>query len=256
MQTVTKSACDSCEYSNASGLKKMGINTDDTDFVVALAGNPNTGKSTVFNALTGLRQHTGNWPGKTVTRAEGGYSFNEKKFKLVDLPGTYSLLSTSQDEEVARSFILFGKPDVTVIVVDASRLERNLNLVLQILEITNKAVLCLNLMDEAKRMEIEIDDRTLARDLGIPVIPTSARSKVGIQELISTIHKVATGEIICKPHRIKNVPKQINNAIEKLCVEIEKEYPNIPNSRWIALRLLDGDERIIEAVKTGEFITE
>jgi ferrous iron transport protein B len=256
MQTVTKSACDSCEYSNTSGLKKLGINTDDTDFVVALAGNPNTGKSTVFNALTGLRQHTGNWPGKTVTRAEGGYSFNEKKYKLVDLPGTYSLLSTSQDEEVARSFILFGKPDVTVIVVDASRLERNLNLVLQILEITNKAVLCLNLMDEAKRMEIEIDDRTLARDLGIPVIPTSARSKVGIQELISTIHKVATGEIICKPHRIKNVPKQINNAIEKLCVEIEKEYPNIPNSRWIALRLLDGDERIIEAVKTGEFITE
>lgn len=256
MQTVTKSACGSCEHSNTSGLKKLGINTDNTDFVVALAGNPNTGKSTVFNALTGLRQHTGNWPGKTVTRAEGGYSYSDKKYKLVDLPGTYSLLSTSQDEEVARSFILFGKPDVTVIVVDASRLERNLNLVLQILEITNKAVLCLNLMDEAKRMEIEIDDRTLARDLGIPVIPTSARSKEGIQELISTIHKVATGEIICKPHRIKNVPKQINNAIEKLSIEIEKEYPNIPNSRWIALRLLDGDERIIEAVKTGEFITE
>jgi ferrous iron transport protein B len=256
MQTVTKSACESCEHSNASGLKKLGINIDNTDFVVALAGNPNTGKSTVFNALTGLRQHTGNWPGKTVTRAEGGYSFGDKKYKLVDLPGTYSLLSTSQDEEVARNFILFGKPDVTVIVVDASRLERNLNLVLQILEITDKAVLCLNLMDEAKRMEIEIDDRTLARDLGIPVIPTSARSKEGIQQLISTIHQVATGDIICKPHRIKNVPKQINNAIEKLCTEIEKEYPNIPNSRWIALRLLDGDERIIEAVKTGEFITE
>ena len=126
------------------------------DFVVALAGNPNTGKSTVFNALTGLSQHTGNWPGKTVTRAEGGFEYNEKKYKLVDLPGTYSLLSTSQDEEVARNFILFGKPDVTVIVVDASRLERNLNLVLQILEITDKAVLCLNLMDEAKRNKIRL----------------------------------------------------------------------------------------------------
>ena len=141
-------------------------------------------------------------------------------------------------------------------MVDASRLERNLNLVLQILEITNKAVLCLNLMDEAKRLEIEIDDRTLARDLGIPVVPTSARSKEGIPELLKTVHQVATGEIKCKPHRIKNIPKNIKNAIEKLSLEIETAYPDVPNSRWIALRLLDGDERIIEAIKTGEFITE
>ena len=216
MQKVTSSACEGCDLNQASNLKKLGINIDNNDYVVALAGNPNTGKSTVFNALTGLKQHTGNWPGKTVTRAEGGYSYNDKKYKLVDLPGTYSLLSTSQDEEVARNFILFGKPDVTIIVVDASRLERNLNLVLQILEITDKAVLCLNLMDEAKRLDIEIDDRTLARDLGIPVVPTSARSKEGIPELLKTIDQVATGEIKCKPHRIKNVPKSINNAIEKL----------------------------------------
>jgi len=256
MQKVTNSACEGCELNQASNLKKLGINVENNDFIVALAGNPNTGKSTVFNALTGLKQHTGNWPGKTVTRAEGGYNYNDKKYKLVDLPGTYSLLSTSQDEEVARNFILFGKPDVTIIVVDASRLERNLNLVLQILEITDKAVLCLNLMDEAKRLQIEIDDRTLARDLGIPVVPTSARSKEGISELLKTVQQVATGEIKCKPHRIKNVPKNIQNAIEKLRLEIEKEYPNVPNSRWIALRLLDGDERIIEAVKTGEFISE
>ena len=159
MKTAAKSACETCAHFDVEGIKKLGVDTTNVDFVIALAGNPNTGKSTVFNALTGLRQHTGNWPGKTVTRAEGGYSYNDKKYKLVDLPGTYSLLSTSQDEEVARNFILFGKPDVTIIVVDASRLERNLNLVLQILEITDKAVLCLNLMDEAERLEIEIDDR-------------------------------------------------------------------------------------------------
>ena len=253
---MENSACNTCEHNNASNLKKLGINTDDYDFVLALAGNPNTGKSTVFNALTGLKQHTGNWPGKTVTRAEGGFSYNENKYKIVDLPGTYLLLSTSQDEEVARNFILFGKPDVTVIVVDSSRLERNLNLVLQILEITDKAVLCLNLMDEAKRLDIEIDERSLAKDLGIPVVATNARSKIGIAELIKTIHQIAHGEIICKPHRIKNVPKNIQKAIDTLSAEIEKEYPKVPNSRWIALRLLEGDERIIEAVKSGEFITE
>lgn len=254
MEKHPKSACDSCAHFNPSNLKKLGVNTDDIDFVVALAGNPNTGKSTVFNALTGLRQHTGNWPGKTVTRAEGAYSYDDKKYKLVDLPGTYSLLSTSVDEEVARNFILFGQPSVTVIVVDAGRLERNLNLVLQILEITDKAVLCLNLMDEAERQNIKIDERSLAKDLGIPVVATSARYKKGIPELIQTIHEVANGTIVCKPHRIKNVPKHIQKAVDKLSKNIELQYPDIPNSRWIAFRLLDGDSRIINAIETGEFI--
>ena len=158
--------CEDCPVHNLGNLTKLGINMSQFDFVVALAGNPNTGKSTVFNALTGLRQHTGNWPGKTVTRAEGGFVYGNKRFKLVDLPGTYSLLSTSADEEVARDFILFGQPDVTVIVVDATRLERNLNLVLQVLEITDRAVVCLNLMDEAKRHKIEVDARKLAKDRG------------------------------------------------------------------------------------------
>jgi ferrous iron transport protein B len=251
---VVKSACETCAHFNAEGLKKLGINTENFDFVVALAGNPNTGKSTVFNALTGLRQHTGNWPGKTVTRAEGGFQYNEQKYKLVDLPGTYSLLSTSTDEEVARDFLLFGRPDVTVIVADANRLERNLNLVLQILEITDKAVLCLNLMDEAKRNNIVIDQRTLARDLGIPVVAASARYKEGIPELIQTISEVANGTIICKPHRIKNVPPNIEKAVKKLSEEIEKEFPGIANSRWIAFRLLEGDTQIIEALKTGELV--
>ena len=254
MSNKVNSTCETCPQYSAEGLNKLGVHIENFDFVIALAGNPNTGKSTVFNSLTGLRQHTGNWPGKTVARAEGAFEYDQNKFKLVDLPGTYSLLSTSQDEEVARNFILFGKPDVTIIVVDASRLERNLNLVLQILEITDKAVLCLNLMDEAKRNNIEIDKRTLSRDLGIPVVPTSARFNEGIPELIQTINEVASGKIVCKPHQIKNVNKNIDDAVKKLSIEIEKEFPNIPNSRWIAFRLLEGDTHIMNALRTGEFV--
>lgn len=254
MENKVNGACETCSHFNANGLKKLGVKVNNVDFVVALAGNPNTGKSTVFNALTGLRQHTGNWPGKTVRRAEGAFEYNEQKYKLIDLPGTYSLLSTSEDEEVARDFILFGNPNVTVVVVDASRLERNLNLVLQILEITDKAVLCLNLMDEAKRNNIEIDTRTLSRDLGIPVVATSARFNKGIPELIQTISEVANGTIICKPHQIKNIPTNINDAVKKLSIEVKKQFPTITNSRWIAFRLLEGDTQIIEALKSGELI--
>src|SRR3990172_5304688 len=172
--------CVNCPVHNVGNLKKLGINMNDYDYVIALAGNPNTGKSTVFNNLTGLKQHTGNWPGKTVARAEGGFEYNNSKFKLVDLPGSYSLLSNSTDEEVARDFILFGQPDVTVIVVDSTRLERILNLVLQVLEITDRVVLCLNLMDETRRNKITIDVRHLTKDLGVPVIPTEARQNIGM----------------------------------------------------------------------------
>ncbi len=252
--TVSQSACEDCAFHNVNSLKKLGIDTDNIDYVVALAGNPNTGKSTVFNALTGLRQHTGNWPGKTVVRAEGAYQYDEKRYKLIDLPGTYSLLSTSQDEEVARNFILFGKPDVTVIVADATRLERNLNLVLQILEITNKAVLCLNLMDEAKRNNIKIDQRALAKKLGVPVVETVARSQKGIPELLSTIADIATGKIVSKPRKVKNLNRQIEKSVNQLAREIEKKFPGIPNSRWVAFRLLEGDKRITEAVVNNELM--
>ncbi|HNO91806.1 MAG TPA: FeoB small GTPase domain-containing protein, partial [bacterium] len=136
------------------------------EMVIALAGNPNTGKSTVFNALTGLNQHTGNWPGKTVKRMEGHFTYGERRYRLVDLPGTYSLLSASTDEEIARNFVLFGKPDVTVVVVDATNLERNLNLALQIMQITDRVIVCVNLIDEAERKGIRIDAPRLQEDLG------------------------------------------------------------------------------------------
>lgn len=246
------SACATCPMHNAGNLLKLGVDMTDWDYVVALAGNPNTGKSTVFNALTGLRQHTGNWPGKTVTRAEGGYSYGGERYKLVDLPGTYSLLSTSLDEEVARDFILFGQPDVTLIVVDATRLERNLNLALQVLEITDRAVICLNLMDEARRHDLEVDHRRLSRDLGVPVVPCSARTGEGLDELLEAVHDVATGETVCRPYRLKNESPAIRQALNELVPKIEAAFPDLPNARWVALRLLDGDQRIMEAIGSGE----
>lgn len=255
MKSIDKDNCATCPVHNAANLVKLGIDMSNFDFVVALAGNPNTGKSTVFNSLTGLRQHTGNWPGKTVGRAEGGFIYSEKRFKIVDLPGTYSLLSTSTDEEIARDFILFGQPDVTVIVVDATRLERNLNLALQVLEITDRAVLCLNLVDEAKRNKINVDERNLSKMLGVPVIPTAARQGVGIKELLKSIYEVANGDYICKPYRISSEIKGVNKALEDINKMLKEEFPNLPNTRWIALRLLEGDQKIIDAVRSGEIST-
>jgi ferrous iron transport protein B len=246
------SACASCPAHHAANLLKLDVDMGDWDYVVALAGNPNTGKSTVFNALTGLRQHTGNWPGKTVIRAEGGFVYADRRYKLVDLPGTYSLLATSVDEEIARDFILFGQPDVTVIVVDATRLERNLNLALQVLEITDRAVICLNLMDEARRHGLQVDDRRLARDLGVPVVPTIARYNEGLDSLLQAIDEVATGKTVCKPHRIRVQSPALERALGEMVTEIETAFPGLPNARWVALRLLDGDERILEAVRKGE----
>jgi len=248
----TADPCLGCPAHRAANLLKLGVDMEDWNYVMALAGNPNVGKSTVFNALTGLRQHTGNWPGKTVTRAEGGFEYGDARYKVVDLPGTYSLLATSLDEEVARNFILFGQPDVTVVVVDANRLERNLNLVLQILEITDRVVVCLNLMDEAERHGLKVDDRRLARDLGVPVVPASARFGVGIPELLEAIHDVALGKTRAKPYRIKAVSPALKHAVTTLSDEIHTLYPDLPNPRWLALRLLDGDEEIIQALQSGE----
>jgi len=246
------SACATCPAGRTDMFRRLGESMQGVDHVVALAGNPNTGKSTVFNALTGLRQHTGNWPGKTVTRAEGAFSFEGKKYRLVDLPGTYSLLSTSTDEEVARDFLLFARPDVAVIVVDATRLERNLNLVLQVLEITERAVVCLNLVDEARRNGIAVDARSLARELGVPVVAAAARQGEGIPDLLRAIGDVASGAFECRPRRVRTRSGTVDRAVRELAAQIEAAFPGLRNARWVALRLLEGDERMVRAVRTGE----
>jgi ferrous iron transport protein B len=238
--------------SRYSQLRKLGLRVAESDFVIALAGNPNTGKTTVFNALTGLRMHTGNWPGKTISRAEGGFSYDGKRFKLVDLPGTYSLLSASPDEEVARTFLLFGQPDVTVIVADSTCMERNLNLVLQVLQITRRAVLCLNLMDEARAHGIEVDLRNLARDLGIPVIPCAARSGEGIPELIREIATMAGSTTAPPPRRLPLEVPGLRLALDRVEADLHEAFPRLPQPRWVALRLLEGDREIMAAVLSGE----
>jgi GTP-binding protein len=244
-------ACGSCALYNIANLEKLGVHTGDSDFVIALAGNPNTGKSTVFNALTGLRQHVGNWPGTTVTRAEGGFRHQGDLYQVIDLPGTYSLLSTSNDERAACDFLLFGDPDVTVVVVDATRLERNLNLVLQILEITDRVVIALNLMDEADRHGITIDTRHLSRELGVPVIPMSARKGRGVPELLEAIAQRALGTMSTKVRGKQHLAPDVERAVHTLASQLTSEFPGLANSRWVALRLLEGDRNTERAVRDG-----
>ncbi|SCG84026.1 Ferrous iron transport protein B homolog [Proteiniborus sp. DW1] len=221
---------------------------NEEQIVIALAGNPNTGKSTLFNYLTGLNQHTGNWPGKTVTNAQGSFKYKDKDYLLVDLPGTYSILANSQEEEVARDFICFGNPKLTIVIADATCLERNLNLALQIMELTDNVILCINLIDEATRKGIKIDTSKLERELKIPVIPMTARDGTGVDKLKETIDRIVEGKIHLKPFRIT-----YNDRIESLVSEIIDILPEYVkenyNSRWIALRLIDGDSNILKSIQ-------
>ena len=216
-----------------------------TGRVIALAGNPNVGKSTVFNRLTGMRQHTGNWPGKTVATAWGRFVWREQPYLLVDLPGTYSLLAHSAEEEAARDFLCFGQADACVVVCDATCLERSLNLVLQIRELIPKVVVCLNLMDEARRKGILIHREKLEQELGVPVVPVTARSGQGIEELLDTV------DAVCKTEQEDLRPVDYPQAVERAAAVVEPvlQEKGIRASRWAALRILEGDESLCRSIR-------
>lgn len=213
------------------------------DKVIALAGNPNVGKSTVFNGLTGMNQHTGNWPGKTVTNAQGHCATDLQSYVMVDLPGTYSLMAHSAEEEVARNFICFGEPDAVVVVCDATCLERNLNLVMQTLEISPKVMVCVNLMDEANRKQIKLNLPLLSKRLGVPVVGCVARKKKSLRQLMDTLDKISSNNRITSPFTVRYT-ETIEIAITLLEPIVHKQCGDKINSRWLSLKLLDQDESL------------
>ncbi len=218
----------------------IAVRSSPSDKIIALAGNPNVGKSSIFNALTGMDQHTGNWPGNTVSSACGVCKHGGQSYIFVDTPGTYSLSARSAEEEAARNFICFGGADASVVVCDATCLERNINLALQIMQAASPVIICVNLMDEAERNGIKIDTDLLSQRLGVPIIPTSARNRSTLDNILSEISRACNGEVVQKPLAVE-YPSYIQSAIDKISAALPSSLEKTLPSAFVALKLLEGD---------------
>lgn len=241
---------------NISSKKKYMIDVFDTEDtgkkIVCLLGNPNTGKSSIFNSLTGMHQHTGNWSGKTVVNTYGEYNHKNEEYGIIDLPGIYSILSYSQEEEVAREFICFGKYDVLVLVCDMTCIERNLNIFFQMLELNHKIIICLNLYDEAKKKNIFVDTEKMEKMLGVPIVVTSVKDGIGIEDLKDKIEDVVNNRYDFHTNKIlynKNIEEKISNIEDKSSFLV-----NFKNRRWFSLRLLDSPSNFFDFMK--EYLTD
>ncbi len=234
-------------HSHSSNKKSGSDNEEKADLTIALAGNANVGKSVIFNYFTGLHQHVGNWPGKTVERAEGSLHYKGYKIDIIDLPGIYSLSTFSIEELVSREYIAYEKPDVVINVVDACVLERNLFFTLQLIEMQVPLIIAVNMIDLAREKGIVIDEKKLSEILGVPVIPTIGIKGIGVNRLIEEAIRVAEGDLKAIPKKIE-YGREIEDRIRKLedyLKRIELPYP----SRFIAIKLLEGDEEIREEIR-------